>query len=200
MKEPQFLDFIGVFPEAFSKELCQKTIDAYHHLNSLNETVPGRVGSGGPVPQLMKAAKNSMDVEIGAYHFYRDLLHEVNAAVQDAYNLYLQKYWQINEYLARHEVTAFQVQKYDHVDHGGYHYFHIESSSARSMRRVMAYIVYLNDITEGGETEFLHQGLRVKPETGKLAVFPAYFTHVHRGNPVLSKQDKYILTGWMEYV
>jgi hypothetical protein len=60
--------------------------------------------------------------------------------------------------------------------------------------------VYLNDIKQGGETEFLNQAMRVQPEAGKVVIFPAYFTHVHRGNPVLSAQDKYILTGWFEYV
>ena len=40
----------------------------------------------------------------------------------------------------------------------------------------------------------MHQKLSVKPETGKLVIWVAYFTHKHRANPDL-KEDKYIITG-----
>ena len=56
-----------------------------------------------------------------------------------------------------------------------------------------------NDVTEGGETEFLYQKCRFKPEKNTLLVWPSQFTHVHRGNPPLSN-DKYIITGWVEYL
>ena len=57
-------------------------------------------------------------------------------------------------------------------------------------------MVYLND-TDTGYTDFMHQKLSIKPETGKLVIWPAYFTHTHRANPDL-KEDKYIITGWLE--
>jgi len=44
----------------------------------------------------------------------------------------------------------------------------------------------------------LYQKRRVKPEQGTICIFPAGFTHVHRGNPPLSG-DKYIATGWYEF-
>jgi len=59
-------------------------------------------------------------------------------------------------------------------------------------------MLYLNNIEQGGETEFLYQIKRIKPEADKLLIWPAGYTHVHRGNPPLSN-DKYILTGWIEY-
>ena len=60
------------------------------------------------------------------------------------------------------------------------------------------FMFYLNDVTEGGETEFLYQKCRFKPEKNTLLVWPSQFTHIHRGNPPLSN-DKYIITGWIEY-
>jgi len=56
----------------------------------------------------------------------------------------------------------------------------------------------LNDVKEGGETEFLYQSVRVSPKKGTLVIWPAAFTHVHRGNPPLSG-TKYIMTSWLEY-
>ena len=52
---------------------------------------------------------------------------------------------------------------------------------------------------EKGETEFLYYPTRIKPEEGKFILFPGSFTHTHRGNQPLSG-DKYILTGWVEYL
>ena len=79
---------------------------------------------------------------------------------------------------------------------GGYHVWHCEADRVPHANRVLAWTVYLNDIPSGeGETEFLWQGLRVQPKAGTVSIFPASFTHTHRGNPVYSC-DKYIATGW----
>ena len=61
--------------------------------------------------------------------------------------------------------------------------------------RVLAWTVYLNDVEEGGETEFLYQQLKIKPKANTAAIWPGGFTYLHRGNPPIS-ETKYILTGW----
>ena len=78
---------------------------------------------------------------------------------------------------------------------GGYHAWHFEADNMLMSHRVLAWIVYLNDDFEGGETEFLYQGVRVKPKKGTAVIWPAAFTHAHRGNPPLDN-TKYIATGW----
>ena len=57
----------------------------------------------------------------------------------------------------------------------------------------------MNDVEEGGETEFLYQSFRVKPKAGTLILFPSFFTHTHRGNPPL-KGVKYLATGWIHLI
>jgi hypothetical protein len=59
--------------------------------------------------------------------------------------------------------------------------------------------MYLNDVEHGGETEFLYQKRRVSAKTGRVVIWPAGYTHVHRGNPPLSG-EKYLLTGWLEFM
>ena len=56
-------------------------------------------------------------------------------------------------------------------------------------------MTYLEVPKEGGETEFLHQSLRIKPIVGRTLIWPAGFTHMHRGNPPLDGEKMYI-TGW----
>jgi len=58
-------------------------------------------------------------------------------------------------------------------------------------------MLYLNDNFEGGETEFIYQKDRIKPRKNRLLIWPAAYTHVHRGNPPING-DKYIITGWVE--
>ncbi len=55
---------------------------------------------------------------------------------------------------------------------------------------------YLNDVAEGGETEFFHQQRSLKPRAGTMVIAPAGFTHTHRGC-VPRSGDKYILTSWI---
>ena len=60
----------------------------------------------------------------------------------------------------------------------------------------MAWMVYLNDVEEGGETEFLYQKLKVKPSKGTILIWPGCYTHLHRGNTPMT--NKYIATGWWQ--
>ena len=78
----------------------------------------------------------------------------------------------------------------------GYHLFHAENVNWNLSSRTMAWMVYLNDVEEGGETEFLYQKLKVKPKKGTVLIWPGGYTHLHRGNPPMS--DKYIATGWYQ--
>ena len=73
---------------------------------------------------------------------------------------------------------------------------HAEAACKSSSCRVVNYMVYLNDVEEGGETEWLYQKRKIKPEKGTVVIWPGSFTHLHRGNPPMS--DKYIATGWYQ--
>ncbi len=55
---------------------------------------------------------------------------------------------------------------------------------------------YLNDVAEGGHTEFFYQQRAIQPKTGRMVIAPAYFTHTDRGCVPISG-DKYILTSWI---
>ncbi len=85
---------------------------------------------------------------------------------------------------------------------GGYFAWHAEVSpsdpTGEPLHRVLPFMIYLNDVAEGGETEWYYQDLRIRPRAGTLVMWPAYFTHTHRGLTPRSG-DKYILTSWILY-
>lgn len=83
---------------------------------------------------------------------------------------------------------------------GGYHVWHSEQGPDSQANRCVVYMLYLNSLDgEGGETEFLYQKMRVKPEENLMLVWPASYTHAHRGNLVLGDTHKYVVTGWFYY-
>lgn len=84
---------------------------------------------------------------------------------------------------------------------GGYHIWHFEQGPDHNSGRVLTYMLYLNSILpeDGAETEFLYQKKRFNPTENTMVLWPAAYTHAHRGNPVLGETHKYIVTGWFYY-
>jgi hypothetical protein len=91
------------------------------------------------------------------------------------------------------------IQKYLQGS-GGYHHWHSEiypqNATCDSLHRVLLFQFYLNDVTDGGETEFWYQQRKVDARRGRLIIAPAGFTHSHRGN-VSRSGDKYVSTSWI---
>ena len=94
---------------------------------------------------------------------------------------------------------SIQAQKYE-VNKGGYPYWHSEVypqlGHNEALHRVLLFMFYLNDVPDGGETEFVYQNKKIAPKKGSMVIAPGYFTHTHRGNKPVSN-DKYILTSWV---
>jgi hypothetical protein len=106
-------------------------------------------------------------------------------------NQYLNEFTQLG--LNDFWMSAVKIQKT--YAGGGFHRWHYDNNGFVVMEREFVITSYLNDVHNGGETEFLYQGVRVKPEKGKTVVFPAGYTHMHRGNPPIGG-TKYIATTW----
>ena len=100
-----------------------------------------------------------------------------------------------------YRVGGVNLQKYLQGT-GGYHHWHSEiypqNASCETLHRVLLWQFYLNDVAEGGETEFLYQGRKVEARKGRLVIAPAGFTHTHKGH-VSRSGDKYIATSWILY-
>ena len=96
---------------------------------------------------------------------------------------------------------TINIQRYE-KGQGGYPHWHSEQfpqpQGTEALHRVVLYMFYLNDIDEGGETEFFYQGRVIKPRKGSMVIAPAGFTHSHRGNRPIS-HNKYIATSWVMF-
>lgn len=91
---------------------------------------------------------------------------------------------------------GYQVQRYRA---GEYYHWHIDGGSHQFSQRQLVAIWYLNDVPgPGGETEFLYQDVKIRPERGKLVLFPPFWTHEHRAVE-LRQGVKYIATTWVVF-
>ena len=101
------------------------------------------------------------------------------------------------QYLFR--IGDINAQKYE-AKSGGYPYWHSEVYPQKgendALHRVLLFMFYLNDVNEGGSTDFHYQNKSIQPKAGSMVIAPAYFTHTHRGAVPISN-DKYILTSWV---
>lgn len=180
-----FEDFIGIFDISLD---CDKIIEYYEYLKSC--------GCEIGTPQHQKDFRKDTTIYLHELNIaYRnDYLAEYNFISRECLLLYLEKYnFTKIDYLQQ---SQCKLQKT--IPGGGYHVWHCENSGHDGVARGLVTLLYLNDILDGGETEFLFLSKRIKPKKGRFLIFPAGFTHFHRGNPPLTK-EKYIATSWIEY-
>jgi prolyl 4-hydroxylase len=93
--------------------------------------------------------------------------------------------------------TYFNMQKYEPNE--GFFGWHCERAGIKHSDRLLVWMVYLNTLTDRGETEFFYQQHFERPERGKLVIWPSDWSHLHRGVPSPT-ETKYILTGWFTHI
>jgi hypothetical protein len=125
---------------------------------------------------------------------WKPYLNAITPCVQE----YVKKYPVSDMYCASSlENNKFNVQHYAPGE--GFKRYHTErTGEPTDCFRNLVFMTYLNDVEDKGETEFLHQELKIKPEKGLTLIWPTDWTFTHRGIPSLT-QEKYIATGWFKY-
>ena len=180
-----FENFIATFPNFMSNEYCQSLINAFHK----------NLDSGFGYVHHKDIERNDTVVFASQSKLTSEPRDFLDAFWKKAYKDYAKKY-SILDVADKHGIFGVKIQKSELGD--GFHNWHFDNCGPENHQRILVFILYLNDVEDGGETEFLYIPKRVKPEAGKLVIFPAGFTHSHRGNPPITN-TKYILTGWLEY-
>lgn len=186
-------DFILQKEGLFTQEYCDKAIEAFEKAADAGNVISRQANNEGN--RLRKNDNASFLIQETEPEVL-DLIPQFNKVFwSEAYPEYAEQFAILND-CDPHKIWTHKLQKT--LPREGYHVWHTENMGRNSCNRLLTYILYLNDVEEGGETEFLYYGKRIKPTTGTLLLWPAGFTHVHRGNPPLSG-EKYIMTGWVEY-
>ena len=75
---------------------------------------------------------------------------------------------------------------------------HVDVQDHPTAKRYLAFLVYLNEGFEGGQTTFPHHDLIFEAKPGKVLVFPPTWQYPHMGLPVQEK-PKYIMSTYLHY-
>jgi hypothetical protein len=209
-----FEKFIYQKPNSISPELCNTIIEYFEKeekkykgitANGLNVEVKDTTDFFIP-PESFFCGENEQNTECSedsTISKWSPICKILNEQLQENINNYMRElknnpqfssdnYRLLNvNYLTE---DTYQIQKY--VKGEGKYVYHNDFCVDwnRKQYRVITFLWYLNTIVEGGETELLGEIL-VKPEAGKLLLFPACWTFPHRGKMPIS-DNKYIVTGW----
>lgn len=181
-------DFIAVY-RALEPDLCQRVIEAFDRDPNKRQ---GRAGRTGAV-SLLADTKQSVDLEIPSHGEWGEILQLIHPKIQACVAHYLAVSPVLRSFPL--QATGYKIQLYPKQQ--GYFRWHADSVGKEVSNRVAALVLYLNDVAEGGETEFFHQSIKIPPRTGKLLLFPAGWTYMHCGHMPLSG-DKYIISSFIK--
>ena len=183
-KPVKFSDFIWTEKNSVSKKFCDSAIDKFESSSELSDGVVG----GGYLPDI----KKTKDLYITAgskYDLY--LRDKVNSSIEKYFNhcrsFHPECSLPTEDQLGFDEVWI--MQKYNP---NGYYKFHSDADDVR----LLSFIWYLNTLDDG-HTEFI-DGTKIKPEQGKLLIFPSNWNYIHCGNQPSSV--KYIIVGWLQRI
>jgi prolyl 4-hydroxylase len=190
------VQFVGDF--MIDHAVCDRLVELHRACDRKGLVKRGRMGKGGNLV-VDPEKKDSFDVSVDLVP--QDLLQQYGI---DRYYAELQRCLQ--QYVEQHpllkQVGKFRVTESPAIQHyrpgGGFKMPHFERSGYANTTRMLVWMTYLNDVTDGGGTHFVYQKHTFEAKKGRTLIWPSDFTHTHAG-VVSPTQHKYIITGWMNF-
>ena len=190
-------DNIGVFDDVVSREWCEEVIAI---MDAKIADKEGQTEDGDVDGVMFRKNRKRVDVsmEMTPFASLQPYEHTLKVELERCLNEYGQS---ITGQFANlwDDCETVQCKLQRTPPEGGFCVTHYEQGNdLHCSRRFAVWILYMNDLDISGGTEFLNQGLTLTPRAGRLAIWPAAYTHPHRSSLDL-KDWKYICTGWFVY-
>lgn len=180
----------GNFIEAYQVEddtLCDEIVDYFHASPALHNVVGAE---GDP----LRAARRSTDMLLKQGQ-NDDLLMRYLEHIKEIAEAYMNTYPQASSNLGI--VEPLQIRRY--LPGEGVYADQWESSHAGARHRFLGFLTYLNDVDDGGGTQFIYQGVTMPAKKGRTLVWPCEFTHTHK-DEVSNQGTKYVITGTLAWL
>ena len=194
-----FSDFIYIKKKALKKSFCQKVIKKFEEDERKQ---PGVIAGRKEVDLNIK---RSTDLDITPFANWKKedeiFFSSLTSALKEyaelnihGSNYHGEPYPILNPLNqgGRISDTGYQIQR---TAPGEFYKWHSDWAFSDNSYRVLTYMWYLNTVDRGGYTEFV-DGTKIKPEEGKLVLFPSTCNYYHQGFPP-ENETKYIATGWI---
>ena len=197
MLGPSRLDntFIDVYENALAEDTCNLIIGEFNQMWDASAKMINITDEETNENNVREVndLKYRTDQSLFAEAYSPKTYVAISRAVEKCMVQYVEKYSALKSYGGLVSTTA-KIQRTP--IQGGFHTWHFESTPKQNCDRAGVWTLYLNTLPEGeAETEFLYQGIKVRPQAGTVLLAPTSWTHLHRGNPPYTC-EKYIATGW----
>lgn len=188
IRELQPGSFIFEKPRALPGDICSEMIRRFEA--KPEQQYRGRIGQ---LAEEDTSIKRSTDLVTSGREDWKDIDRELFRSLGQAIVEFRETY---PFFKGPFKDMGYAIQR---TDPGEFYHWHIDGGSHEFAMRQLVAVWYLNDVAgPGGETEFLYQQIKVRPEAGKLLLFPPFWTHEHRG-VTLEAGVKYIATTWVVF-
>ena len=189
IKEVKENTFIFEQQNALPAALCDDMIKRFEE--HTDDQYEGRIGQGASQDNSIK---RTTDLVVSGKEHWKDVDNNLFRSMGIAIKEFREAY---PYFKGPFKDMGYGIQRYNP---GEYYHWHIDGGSHDFSQRQLVAIWYLNDVPEGagGETEFSFQDVKIRPEKGKLVLFPPFWTHEHRA-VTLNKGVKYIATTWIVF-
>jgi len=186
IKEIKANSFIFEKPDSIPAQACDEMISRFEQHKE--EQYQGRIGQQVKEDQSIKI---STDLVVSGKEHWKDIDRGLFSSLGVAIKEFRETY---PYFKGPFKDMGYAIQR---TEPGEHYHWHIDGGSHEFSQRQLVALWYLNDVAgPGGETEFLFQDVKIKPERGKLILFPPFWTHEHRGI-TLQQGVKYIATTWL---
>lgn len=187
LRECRPLSFIFEIAQALPADVCAEMIRRFEA--SPDDQHAGRMGQDA---EAAPEVKRSTDLYISGRETWADIDQTLSRQLKSVLTAFAAElpFFAANPF----KDLGYNLQR---TRPGEFYHWHVDSGPGAFSQRQLVAIWYLNDVPgPGGETEFPLQDVKVRPEQGKLLLFPPFWTHVHRG-VTLEQGVKYIATTWI---
>ena len=177
-----------IYGEYISENLCDDIINFFNENKSFQKE--GVIDNN--IVDKFKKDSTDMYVTFDQNDIFKVYSQHLKHIINNYINLYIGNvFWKDEINFS----STINIQFYKSNE--GFKFWHYERGPLYN-KRVLVFMTYLNTVFNGG-THFDYQNMTVAAEKGLTLIWPAEFTHKHKGQ-ISPTDNKYIITGWIEYV
>ena len=187
---PNFIGSWMINPQS----ICDELIDYFELKRNRQKAGVSGAGKNTDIKNSVDISMSPKEIKLPGNEVFEQYFNNLFSCYKD----YTTQWPFLTKFAGNLEIGEFNLQRY----HAGQHFqsLHTERASLHTLHRIFAWMTYLNDVDEeeGGSTFFSHYDLEIQPKKGLTLIWPAEWTHAHKGS-LLHADSKYIITGWMHF-
>lgn len=144
-------------------------------------------GTDSSITEVNKAVRSNLMMPVHQFSYTTDYKF---------YDMCRTVWFYCDRYAKKYDVSFLSTETAQILKYAPGEYYDPHCDAGPNVPRVISALLYLNDVEEGGETEFINFGISVKPKAGRLVIFPSNYAYAHAAR-LPKTGNKYVAVFWM---